>query len=110
MLQVSLGRRQRSFAVLIPLVAAAYLHLWNLSGFPDMIYDEGIYIRRALHVMAGLGPLEGNFNDHPYFGQLFLAGIFASINYPESLHPAGTPESIASLFAVPRAIMGILAI
>ena len=110
MLQLSLGRQHRSFIILIPLVAAAYLHFWNLSGFPDMIYDEGIYIRRALHVMAGLGPQEGSFNDHPYFGQLFLAGILASINYPQSLHPTGTPESIASLFTIPRAIMGILAI
>ncbi|MGI0048980.1 MAG: ArnT family glycosyltransferase, partial [Nitrososphaera sp.] len=61
-------------------------------------------------VMAGLGPQEGTFYDHPYFGQLFLAGIFSIIGYPSSLDPQATTESISSLLAVPRLIMGMLAI
>jgi 4-amino-4-deoxy-L-arabinose transferase-like glycosyltransferase len=109
-MQIILPSKSNKFLILIPLVLGGYVHLWNLSGFPDMFYDEGYYIRRALNVMAGLGPQEGSFYDHPYFGQLFLAGIFSLISYPSSLDPQVTDESVSLLFAVPRLVMGMLAI
>jgi dolichyl-phosphate-mannose-protein mannosyltransferase len=109
-MQIFLLTNSKKFLILIPLVLSGFVHLWNPSGFPDMFYDEGIYIRRAMHVIAGLGPQEGTFYDHPYFGQLFLAGIFTLIDYPSSLDPQANPQSISSLLAVPRLIMGMLAI
>src|SRR5687768_1590216 len=109
-MQIILSTNAKKFLILVPLVMSGYVHLWNPAGFPDLFYDEGIYMRRAMHVMAGLGPQEGTFYDHPYFGQLFLAGIFSLIGYPSSLDLASNPESISSLFAVPRLIMGMLAI
>ncbi|MGI0016738.1 MAG: phospholipid carrier-dependent glycosyltransferase, partial [Nitrososphaera sp.] len=109
-MQIILSTSGKKFLILIPLVLSGFVHLWNPSGFPDMFYDEGIYVRRALHVVAGLGPQEGTFYDHPYFGQLFLAGILSLIDYPSSLDLQATPESISSLLAVPRLIMGMLAI
>jgi hypothetical protein len=109
-MQIILSTGNKKFLVLIPLVLSGFVHLWNPSGFPDMFYDEGIYVRRAMHVMAGLGPQEGTFYDHPYFGQLFLAGIFSLIDYPSSLNPQANSESISLLLAVPRLVMGMLAI
>jgi len=109
-MQIILPPKSKKFLVLIPLVLSGYVHLWNPSGFPDVFYDEGYYVRRAMHVMAGLGPQEGTFYDHPYFGQLFLSGIFSFIGYPSSLNPQATHESISLLFAVPRLVMGMLAI
>jgi hypothetical protein len=109
-MQIILPTSTNKFLVLIPLVLSAFVHLWNPSGFPDVFYDEGIYMRRAMYVMSGLGPQEGTFHDHPYFGQLFLAGTLSLINYPLSLNVEANPESISSLYAVPRLIMGILAI
>jgi hypothetical protein len=109
-MQIILPSKGKKFLILVPLVLCGYVHLWNPSGFPDMFYDEGYYIRRALHVMAGLGPQEGSFYDHPYFGQLFLAGIFSLFGYPSALNPQATYESISLLFAVPRLMVGVLAI
>ena len=81
-------------------------------GFPDFFYDEGVYLRRALHVLEGQGPEEsGTYFDHPYFGQIFLAFIFKIIGYPDSLNPKpGDVHSIEMLYLVPRVLMGLLAV
>lgn len=63
-----------------------------------------------MHVLSGLGPQEAVYYDHPYFGQLFLAGIFYATGYPGSLNPAPTVSSIEELYLVPRLIMGLLAV
>ena len=96
--------------VLIPLALSAYTHLWNPAGFPNIYYDEGVYMRRAMHVMEGLGPQEAYYYDHPFFGQIFLGTILKVIGYPESLNPSADVHSIESLYQVPRVLMGILAV
>ena len=96
--------------VLIPLALSAYTHLWNPVGFPNLFYDEGVYMRRAMHVMEGLGPQEAYYYDHPFFGQIFLGGMLTIIGYPESLNPSPDMQSIESLYQVPRILMGILAV
>jgi hypothetical protein len=97
--------------VVIPLVLTAYTHLLNPIGFPPgPVNDENIYIRRAMHVLNGLGVQEWELFDHPYFAQIFLAGIFFMIGYPGSLNPViGDLGSIEMLYLVPRILMGILA-
>jgi hypothetical protein len=79
-------------------------------GFPALFYDEGVYMRRAMHIEAGLGPQESNFHDHPFFGQYFLAGVFSIIGYPSSLNPTTNLQSMEFLYLVPRIIMGFLAV
>jgi 4-amino-4-deoxy-L-arabinose transferase-like glycosyltransferase len=96
--------------VLIPIVLSAYTHLWNPAGFPNLFYDEGVYMRRAMHVMEGLGPQEAYYYDHPFFGQIFLAALLTVVGYPQSLNPSADLHSIELLYLVPRALMGILAI
>lgn len=96
--------------VLIPLALSAYTHLWNPAGFPNLFYDEGVYMRRAMHVMEGLGPQEAYYYDHPFFGQIFLGGILKIIGFPQSLNPSADLHSIESLYQIPRALMGILAV
>src|ERR1043166_6478216 len=69
-----------------------------------------------MHVLAGLGPQEpGRWYDHPYFGQLFLAGVFKIIGYPNLLNLSvtttnGNVHSIEMLYIIPRILMGILAV
>ena len=68
-----------------------------------------------MHVLTGQGPQEEvTFYDHPYFGQLFLAGVLGSISYPHSLVPPNTGSNmqhfIEMLYFVPRIMMGILAV
>jgi Dolichyl-phosphate-mannose-protein mannosyltransferase len=84
-----------------------------------MHVDEAHYMRRAMLVLHGLGPQEpvsGGYPypfDHPYFGQLFLAGALKLIDYPDSLNPSsgsGLEDSIQALYLVPRVVMGLLAV
>ena len=96
--------------VLVPIVLSAYTHLWNPAGFPNLFYDEGVYMRRAMHIMEGLGPQEAYYYDHPFFGQIFLAGMLTVVGYPDSLNSSADLHSIELLYLVPRALMGILAI
>jgi hypothetical protein len=103
----------------IPLVLSAFTHLWNLDGFPSIYRDEEHYMRKALHVMNGLGPQEGPDDPlsyrahpytHPYFGQIFLAGVLGMIGYPDSLNPSTDIKSIETLYGVPRVLIGLLAV
>jgi 4-amino-4-deoxy-L-arabinose transferase-like glycosyltransferase len=102
--------RMSRFAILVPVVLSAFTHLWNPAGFPDIFYDEGVYMRRVMHVLEGAGPQEGTFYDHPYFGQVFLAAFLWATGYPDSLNPSPTSQAIATLYALPRIMMGILAV
>lgn len=102
-----------SLMLLIPIALSAFTHLWNPIGFPSIHIDEGAYyMERAFSVLNGQGPQkEGGQYDHPYFGWLFLAGIFKLVGYPESLNPQpGSVSSIESIYLVPRIAMGFLAI
>ena len=111
----------------IPLILSAFTHLFNPLGFPCVHYDEGVYMRRAMHILEGLGAQdpESRFDhsqvttssyDHPYFGPLFLASILGAIGYPDSFNlspssPSPNPlNSIEMLYLVPRVLMGILAV
>ena len=110
------SRLKYVFIILIPLVLSAYSHLWNLLGFPSIHIDEAHYLRRALMVLEGWGPQESATTgyprtyDHPYFGQLFLAGLLGATGYPGSTNPTTNVNSIELLHLVPRILMGILAI
>jgi hypothetical protein len=98
------------FIIIIPLVLSAFTHLWNPIGFPDLFYDEGVYMRRAMLVANGLGPQEGNYYDHPHFGQLFLGGVLGITGYPDALKPDNSVQSMQNLYLVPRILMGMLSI
>src|SRR5690348_11284671 len=55
-----------------------------------MYIDEAHYMRRAVQVLEGMGPQESKSvyvypYDHPYFGQLFLAGALKLVGYPNSV-------------------------
>jgi hypothetical protein len=104
------------YILIIPLTFTAFTHLWNPIGFPHVGVDESVYLLRAMHVLAGLGPQVytwpalANY-DHPYFGQLFLAGIFRLIGYPGLFNPMQADDhSVGTLYIVPRVLMGLLAI
>jgi hypothetical protein len=103
--------RNSIILLIIPLSLSVFTHLWNPVVFPDLTYDEGVYMRRALHVMTGLGPQESQtYYGHPYFGQLFLAGIFKIIGHPDSLRVSSNLHPIEMLYFVPRVLMGLFAV
>jgi hypothetical protein len=94
----------------IVLALSGVTHLWNAVGFPDIFYDEGIYMERAMHVQNGLGLQDGYFHDHPFFGQIFLASSLSLMGFPNSLHVTTNPESLSLLYLVPRIFMGLLTV
>jgi hypothetical protein len=101
--------------LLIPLTLSAFTHIWNPIGFPAFHVDESHYLRRAVQVLQGLGPQESKATydygyDHPYLGQIFLASVLSLINYPSSVNPSVSSDSIEMLYLVPRVLMGILAV
>ena len=110
----------QSLILLSIILVSCFFHLWNLDGFPSIYRDEDHYLRKAMHILEGEGLQEDSDDlisyqshkyDHPYFGQLFLAGILKLIGYPDSLSPkAGDVHSIEMLYHVPRVIMGLLAV
>jgi 4-amino-4-deoxy-L-arabinose transferase-like glycosyltransferase len=116
---VSVNKTIGSSSVLLitlPLILSAFTHLWNPIGFPNVYTDEGHYLRRVMQMLDGLGFQESRSTystpyDHPYFGQIFLAGLLALVGYPDSLNPRpGDPYSIEMLYLMPRLLMGLLAI
>lgn len=73
-----------------------------------------------MHVLAGLGPQDPSSRfdhsqettssyDHPYFGQMLLAGIFSIIGYPNT-NALADMNSAEDSFTVPRVLMGIFSI
>lgn len=111
MLSVKLSSKNYHHIIIITiLIISAFTHLWNAAGFPDIFFDEGAYMHRAMHVLAGLGPEEGAYYDHPFFGQIFLAGVFTAIGYPHSLNSTSDVNSISVIYLVPRILMGVLAV
>ena len=96
----------RRLWILVPAVLCAYTHMWNPAGFPDLYDDESVYIAR------GLGVLDGTVvhgYDHPFFGQVALAGFMAAAGYPD-LSGAPDPEELEYAYAAPRTLMGLLAV
>ena len=109
-LRPQLKERQISVVfVLIPLVLSAYTHLWNPTGYPSIHVDEGHYLRKAISTETGQGLQPQDRYRAPYFGQIFLAGIFSIIGYP-NLDTLGDKNPVEHLYLVPRVIMGILAV
>jgi hypothetical protein len=112
-----LGRSSSVLFIVLPLILSAYTHLWNPIGFPAVWVVEGQYMQRAMQVLEGEGLHEprnifAHFYDHPFFGQIFLAGMLAATDYPSSLSMPSSISinSIEILYLVPRLFMGILAI
>ncbi|MDO8641284.1 MAG: glycosyltransferase family 39 protein, partial [Nitrosarchaeum sp.] len=54
-------------------------------------------------------PQEGNVYDHPYFGQIAIASILTITNYSD-FKPSTDPDSLQSLYMIPRIFMGLLAV
>jgi hypothetical protein len=78
-----------------------------------------------MEVLRRVGPQETkdvfpNPIDHPYFGQIFLAGALQLVGYPNSLNPSMIVNGSASsntavhitemLWLIPRVLIGLLAV
>ncbi|HZO11479.1 MAG TPA: glycosyltransferase family 39 protein [Nitrososphaeraceae archaeon] len=102
------------YLLLLVLTISAFFHLWNPIGYPHLLDDEGIYTGAAVRLSEGSGPQDPEIGYlWPYFGEIFLAGIFSIIGYPTSMIHYNQLDillSVEILWLVPRVIMGILAV
>jgi len=101
--------------IIILIGLAAFTHLWNPIGFPYPEFDEGIYMGRGLYLLTYQDLDDPIFiYDHPYFGNIFMAGLFKLANFvdPNLLNTSehGYENSIIQLFLSSRLAMGLLAI
>jgi hypothetical protein len=103
------NKQKNYFVLCLIIILSGFIHLWNPVGFPDVFFDEGVYMRRAMHVLSGQGPQEAFFHDHPFFGQLFLGGFLFATGFPNSLNISSEPNSLQLLYLMPRILMGLLA-
>ncbi|MDA7958719.1 MAG: glycosyltransferase family 39 protein [Nitrosopumilus sp.] len=101
------ARRKRLHYLLLAsaLVLSSYVHVWNPAGFPDIFFDEGVYMRRAVNMIETGSPQEGGFYDHPYWGQMVLAGVLWAAGLPEAAE-----QDLELTYMVPRVLMGALAV
>jgi len=67
-------------------------------------------MRRAMNVLQEGSPQEAYFFDHPYFGQIILAGYLGIVGYPDSLNVSSETDSLKTLYTIPRIFMGLLAV
>ena len=121
-------KRNRLSIIILSLVLSAFTHLLNPVGFPDLFYDEGVYVGKALHFLQSNNPQEGYFHGHPVFGQVFLGMLFKLSGYTDTTNiyyskndnskyningnnnPDDSVESIKRLYLLPRIWMGILSV
>ena len=98
------------FLISLPLILSAFTHLWNPIGFPFPDVDEGIYSGRAINFLDTFNP-QDRFSgyDHPFFGQIFLAGFFSITGY-QNLFSSSENLNYEMILFVPRVFMGILAV
>lgn len=89
---------------------SAFTHLYNPVGFPDIFYDEGVYMSRAMNFLDTGNPQESFLYDHPHFGQILLGGMMWITNFPDSVNPDTDSESLQQLYLTPRIFMGLLAV
>lgn len=99
------SKRKHHSILIVILILSAYVHLWNPAGFPDLFFDEGIYMRRAVTMAETGNPQEASFYDHPYFGQIILAGFVNLVGFPETVK-----QSLEASYLMPRILMGIFAV
>ncbi len=115
------GRYRSIIYIVIPLLLSAYTHLWNPTGFPGIWVVEGQYLQRVMYVLDGGGLHEPKNifhhpDDHPYFGQIFLAGLLSISGYPDSIGISSSDytvinaHAIEKMYLVPKLIVGILAV
>ncbi len=90
------------------LVLSAYVHLWNLAGFPPWHVDETAYTERALNALDY--DILHDRHDHPFLGWTILAGFLYATGYPDSFVTPDDVSSLDMLYGGPRILMGLLAV
>jgi len=100
---------KKQYLILLPLLFSGFTHLWNPVGFPDIFFDEGVYVGRAYDFVQTGILQQPYYFDHPYFGQIILASVFAlsNLDVSDSLQDF---SSLKNLYLFPRIFVGVLAV
>lgn len=96
------------FSLVLILVLSVSLRLYNVEKFPDMFYDEGVYLDRAVFFLQ-TGILQQWFYDHPFLGWLLLSPFVGAAGYGQSMLTL-TREQVAYMYSLPHLVMGLVAV
>ena len=97
------------FSLVLIIALSAYTHMWNPVGFLIFHGDESIYIERGVGILNG--EVRYGLYDHPFFGQIVLAGFMSVAGYQNLVDDPSTEQShLEALYAYPRTFMGLLAV
>jgi hypothetical protein len=97
----------------VSLTLSVFTFLCYPLAFPHLIYDDGTYIGRAMHVLVSGSTQKGTIYDHPFFGQIFLAAMLWVTGYPNSIHPSSVGDVVQTvelLWFVPKLLIGMLGV
>lgn len=101
--------------LLLVLAVSAFLHFYNLAGFPAPLYDEGVYIQRGIMFKDTgiLYPMGRGFYGHPFMGWAFLSFIFILMGFPGATcggNCVSSPDSLYSFYFAARAVAATFAV
>lgn len=110
-----MGNRWYLLGLLLVLAVSAFLHFYNLAGFPAPLYDEGVYISRGIMFKDTgiLYPIGRGFYGHPFMGWAFLSFVFALMGFPGSTCGGtcvASTDSLYQFYFAARAVAASLAV
>jgi 4-amino-4-deoxy-L-arabinose transferase-like glycosyltransferase len=94
--------------LIVILAVSCFLRFYNLAGFPDLFYDEGVYLSRALLFMR-TGIAQHWFYDHPFLTWVVLGALMKLVGIG-SVAGSASQAAIVNLISIPRAFYGFLGV
>ncbi|HMK32958.1 MAG TPA: glycosyltransferase family 39 protein, partial [Nitrosopumilaceae archaeon] len=104
--------QKQDFVIIAVLAVIVFNTCFNLQGFPEYFWDEGVYVERAINFLktSQIYP-DPNYIDHPPLGWIIPSVFFGSMGFPDSIiHLSKTSnleQQILMLFLIPR-LIGVL--
>ena len=105
-------KQKLDYALIAILVIIVFNAGFNIQGFPEYFWDQGVYVDRAINFLKTSQVYEDpNYIDHPPLGWLVTSVFFDGIGFPGSvIHLSKNndlAQQIVMLFLIPR-LIGIL--
>ena len=103
------------FTIIVVLAIIVFNTCFNLQGFPEYFWDQGVYVDRAINFLKTSQVYQDpNYIDHPPLGWIILSMFFGAVGFPDSIvHLSKTSnleQQIVMLFLIPRLVGALFTI
>ncbi len=108
-------KQKLDFTIIAVLAIIVFNTGFNLQGFPEYFWDQGVYVDRAINFLKTSQVYQDpNYIDHPPLGWIIPSMFFGAIGFPDSIiHLSKTnnlEQQIIMLFLIPRLIGALFTI